>query len=104
MHLPLKHFHSIDILKKLSTLESSSRKLNHGGNKQRTIGIKIRQLRNSIDSHVANILQTGVPSPNASIQFFASKEYEDLVMNTHKVANCSECALIMLIITNTIII
>ena len=85
-----------DILKKLSTLESSSRKLNHGGNKQRTIGIKIRQLRNSIDSHVANILQTGVPSPNASIQFFASKEYEDLVMNTHKVANCSECALIML--------
>jgi RHS repeat-associated protein len=85
-----------DILKKLSTLESSSRKPNHGGNKQRTIGIKIRQLRNSIDSHVANILQTGVPSPNASIQFFASKEYEDLVMNTHEVANCSECALIML--------
>ncbi len=85
-----------DVLKKLGALESSSRNSNLGGHKQRIIGIRMRQLRNSIDSHIANIKQTGLPSPNASIQFFASKEYEDLVFNTHKVANCSECALIML--------
>jgi hypothetical protein len=83
-----------DVLKKLGALESSSRNSNLGGHKQRIIGIRMRQLRNSIDSHIANIKQTGLPSPNASIQFFASKEYEDLVFNTHKVANCSECALI----------
>ena len=82
------------VFKKLSTLESSSRNRDLRGYDQRTI--KIKQLRNSIDGHIANINQTGVPFPNDSIQFFASKEYEDLVINTYKVANCSECALIML--------
>jgi hypothetical protein len=52
--------------------------------------MRIKQLRNSIDAHIANIKQTGVPPPNDSIQFSASKEYEDLVINN--------------IITNAIII
>jgi RHS repeat-associated protein len=86
----------LNVFKKLGALESSSRNSNLEGYDQRTISMRIKQLRNSIDAHIANIKQTGVPPPNDSIQFFASKEYEDLVINTHKVANCSECALIML--------
>jgi hypothetical protein len=39
---------------------------------------------------------TGVSYLNASIQFYASKEYKDLTFHTYKVANCKECALIML--------
>jgi hypothetical protein len=68
-----------DVLKKLGALESSSRNSNLEGYDQRTISMRIKQLRNSIDAHIANIKQTGVPPPNDSIQFFASKEYEDVL-------------------------
>jgi hypothetical protein len=53
------------VFKKLSTLESSSRNRDLRGYDQRTI--KIKQLRNSIDGHIANINQTGVPFPLSSL-------------------------------------
>jgi RHS repeat-associated protein len=86
----------LDVFKKLGALESSSRNPTLEEYKRQTIDMKIKQLRDSTEDHIANITQTGVPYPNDFIQFFASKKYEDLVIDTYKVANCSECALIML--------
>ncbi|VVH66024.1 hypothetical protein BSPLISOX_2530 [uncultured Gammaproteobacteria bacterium] len=85
-----------NVFKRLGALESSTRNHYFSEFNTRTTSLKIIQLRNSAISHIATISQTGVPYPNDFIQFFASKEYEDLVIDTYKVANCSECALIML--------
>jgi hypothetical protein len=77
-------------------LESSTRNRYLSEFNTRTTSLKITQLRHDAAARIATISQTGVPYPNDFIQFFASKEYEDLVIDTYKVANCSECALIML--------
>jgi uncharacterized protein RhaS with RHS repeats len=69
----------LDVFKKLGALESSSRNPTLEEYKRQTIDMKIKQLRDSTEDHIANITQTGVPYPNDFIQFFASKEYEDLV-------------------------
>jgi hypothetical protein len=45
----------LNVFKKLGALESSSRNSNLEGYDQRTISMRIKQLRNSIDAHIANI-------------------------------------------------
>jgi hypothetical protein len=73
----------LDVFKKLGALESSSRNPTLEEYKRQTIDMKIKQLRDSTEDHIANITQTGVPYPNDFIQFFASKKYEDLVIDTY---------------------
>jgi hypothetical protein len=77
----------LDVFKKLGALESSSRNPTLEEYKRQTIDMKIKQLRDSTEDHIANITQTGVPYPNDFIQFFASKKYEDLVIDTYRAEN-----------------
>jgi RHS repeat-associated protein len=82
--------------RRLGILDSSSRSYYLGEFNWQTIDLKIKQLRRSVVSHITDIRQSGVPHPNNFIQFFASNEYKDLVFNKYQVANCAECALVML--------
>ncbi|CAC9436407.1 hypothetical protein [uncultured Gammaproteobacteria bacterium] len=85
------------IFKRLGTLESSSRIRALGESDFKRSNQKIEQLRYTSEIGIKKVKQmTGVSYLNASIQFYASKEYKDLTFHTYKVANCKECALIML--------
>ncbi|VVH66021.1 hypothetical protein BSPLISOX_2527 [uncultured Gammaproteobacteria bacterium] len=84
------------VFQKLGTLKSSTRNPHLAGFDVRTASLEIEQLRYDAADRIVALRQTGVSHPNDFIQFFASKEYEDLVIDTYKAANCAECSLIML--------
>jgi hypothetical protein len=66
------------VFQKLGTLKSSTRNPHLAGFDVRTASLEIEQLRYDAADRIVALRQTGVSHPNDFIQFFASKEYEDL--------------------------
>jgi hypothetical protein len=84
----------IDIV---GALKSSSRDRALGKTNFKKTHRKIEKLRHRSQINTEKLRrETGIFYLDASTQFHTSKEYRDLVFHKYKVANCRECAFVML--------
>ncbi|VVM27430.1 hypothetical protein BSPWISOXPB_10402 [uncultured Gammaproteobacteria bacterium] len=87
----------LDIFKRVGALKSSSRDRALGKTNFKKTHRKIEKLRHRSQINTEKLRrETGVFYLDASTQFHTSKEYRDLVFHKYKVANCRECAFVML--------